>query len=175
MPFTVTLYRVTNPGDLIGNVPATEKIIFNSAKDTKVEGAFLFSDGLEVKKQEGLGDNSSPGQELGNQQALGEAEKLYVLRGFISKIDGTFDDGQNAFIDILEKFESESKQTANWEEGRFGIEIGYMRAYDVIPTRAGGDFKGLIWLTMDLKSNLATKPPRMEFEIRLRRSRGDGS
>lgn len=175
MTFVVTLYRVTGATDVLANVGATEKIAFNSSKNTSIENAFLYADGLQIKNQEGLGDNSAPGQELGNQQALGSTEKLYVLKGFITKVNGTSDNGLNAFVDILQKWDDEAKQTNTWAEGRFGIDIGYLHKFDVIPTRAGGDFKGLIWLNLDLTSNLSTKVPRLEFEIRLRRSRGDGS
>jgi len=176
LTFVVTLYRVTNPGDNIGNVGGTEKIDFNSSKNQKIENPFLFGiDGVTITNQEGLGDNSAPGQDLGNQQSLGPTEKMYVLRGYITKMNGTNDDGQNAFVAILEKWDSEAKQPDDFEEGRFGLQIGYLRDYDVIPVGTGADRVGLIWLSMELKPNLSVKIPRLEFEIRMRKSRGDGS
>ena len=115
--YVVTVYRVTNAGDLITNVPSNELINFNSSKSTRTENAFIFPDGLKIIPTEGIGDNQSAETEFGNQQALGRVEKFYELRGFISLVEGTSADGDNLFVRVMEKWESGDKQNSAFSNG----------------------------------------------------------
>jgi hypothetical protein len=170
----ITLYRVTSAGQTISNVPAVEKIEFNIAKDTEVENNFVTQ--CDIVPSEAIGDNQSVGQEFSNKQPLGRFEKLYTLTGFLSKIQGTFNDGQHATVNILEKWESEDKVNAIFPEGRFGIQIDDMRDYDIIPTEASSnDAKGLMMKNIQWGLNWIRKPPQATFIIPLTFSRGDGT
>lgn len=170
----VTLYRCTSAGQTIANVPATEKIEFNINKDTKIENALVTQ--VQIIPSEALGENQSPGQEFSNKQALGRFEKVYILTGKITRIQGTNDDGQNAFVAILEAWESQDKQNSIFSEGRHGIQIDDMRDYDVIPTEASsGDVVGLILQNIQWTLDWTATPPQAKFVIPLTISRGDGT
>jgi len=167
----ITIYRVTDPLDNIGNV--TDKIEFNINKDTKIENAFITNP--KITPSEGIGDNQAPGQDLSGLQPTGRFEKLYELIGFISRVQGTFDDGQNAFVNIMEQWESEAKINDDFNEGRHGIQLDDLRDYDVIPVGTGTDQTGLILLDIAWDYDWLRNPPQAKFTIRLKQSRGDGT
>jgi len=169
----ITVYRVTNAGDTILNVPATEKLEFNIAKDTKIEGIFCTE--CKITPSEGIGENQAPGQDLSDLQPVGRFEKLYELTGFISLIQGTFADGQNAFVAIFEKWEREAKNNPDFIEGRHGIQIDDMRDYDVIPAGTGGSRIGLLLIDISYVLSWVREPPQCTFVMRLKVSRGDGT
>lgn len=174
--YQIIVYRVTLAGDLITNV--VDKIVYNDEtnKKTNVENAFIEPDGLTIIPSEGIGNNQSAEKDLSGQQALGRFEKIYELRGFITLVEGTFGDGQNAFVNIMEQWESEAKQLAPFIEGRHGIQIDYLRDYDIIPTEAStGDVIGMILQKIEWTSDISAKPPRMKFVMRFKVSRGDGT
>ena len=174
--YKITVYRLTLAGDLITTV--VDKIIFNDEtnKKTNVENAFIRPDGLTIIPSEGIGNNQSAEKDLSGQQALGRFEKIYELRGFITLVEGSFGDGQNAFVNIMEDWESGIKQNTIFTEGRHGIQIDYLRDYDIIPTEAStGDVIGLILQKIEWISDLSAKPPRMNFIMRFKTSRGDGT
>ena len=169
----ITVYRVTNAGDNIGNVSATEKLEFNINKDTKIENIFCTE--CKITPSEGIAENQAPGQDLGNLQPVGRFEKLYELDCFISLIQGTFADGQNVFVAILEKWEREAKDRPAFNEGRHGIQIDDMRDYDVIPVGTGSDRIGLILIDIPYILSWVREPPQCKFTMRLKVSRGDGT
>ena len=166
----ITLYRVTNPGD---GISVSDKIIFNSAKDTTVENAFVTA--AKITPSEGIGENQAPGQDLSDYQPVGRFEKVYELTGYISLVKGTSGDGLNAFVTTLEKWERESKNNGSFAEGRMGIQIDDMRKYDVVPVGTGTSQIGLLLQTIQWDLNWERKVPRVMFIIPLVTSRGDGT
>ncbi len=94
---TIVLYRVTNAGDLIGNVPANEKITFNVDEDPNKENAFVMR--YEIRNTTGIGNNQAAEQDLGDHQDLGPVENMYVLHGLVTIRDkGTGTGGINNFV-----------------------------------------------------------------------------
>lgn len=166
----VTLYRVTNPGQ---GISVTDKIVFNTNKDTKVENAFVT--GVKITPSEGIGENQAPGQDLSDYQPVGRFEKTYELTGFISLVKGTGADGLNAFVTLLEKWEREEKNNAAFPEGRMGIQIDDMRKYDIVPKGTGTSQIGLMLQTIQWDLNWERKVSRVMFVIPLVTSRGDGT
>lgn len=174
--YVITIYRVTNPGDTILNVGVSEKISYNADKDVNIENAFIKPDGLKVFNSEGIGNNQSAERPLGSQQALGKFEKIYTLDGFISLVEGASGNGLNSFVTIMEDWESTvDKQNNNFKEGRWGIQIDYLKQYDIIPVGTGTNRIGLILQKIDWTSEINAKPPRINFTMKLKVSTGDGT
>lgn len=178
MTSKITVYIVTNAGDNLGNIAATEKIIFNNEadadfKDTKKEGAYITR--FRPKRSEALGDNQSAEQELGDYQALGAFENIIILEGYISNRIGVALDGQNAFIATMDGWENAAKQNDDFEEGRFGIEFGDMRKKDIIPVGTGTSQIGMILEFIDWDCDWEQKPARAKFVMQFRVSKGDGT
>lgn len=170
MTSKIIVYRVTNPGD---DKTVADRIDFNTTKDTKVEAAFITR--FRVKKSEGIGDNQSAAQKLGDLQALGSFENLIILEGYISLRIGTTANGLNAFITTMDSWEGGSKQSNNFREGRFGIEFGDMRQKDVIPVGTGSTRVGMMLEFIDWDCDWEVKPARAKFIMQFRESNGDGT
>lgn len=174
MTSKIILYRVTNPGD--GKTVA-DRIDFNDAtatqKDTKIENAYITR--FQIKDTEGVGDNQSSEQELGDLQALGPIENKIILHGHISNRIGDAQDGQNAFISTMNNWDTEAKQNSDFEEGRFGIEFGDMRQYDVIPVGTGSSRVGMILESIEWDCDWEKNPARAGFIMTFRVSKGDGT
>lgn len=171
----VRLYRVTDAGDLLGNVAATEILDFNGGtKDSKIEKIVVTS--LDVIPTEAIAKNPAIGQEFSNIQALGKFDKLYVLRGIVYRIQGVGNDGLNAFVTVFESFESGVKQNSIFGDGRFGIQIDDFRKYDIIPTESStGDALGMVMLNIKWEIDWEASPPLAKFTMPLVVSRSDGT
>ncbi len=172
----IRLYRVNLAGDLLSNRPANELITFNTSnpKDTKIENAFCTS--CQVTPSEATGDNQAPGQDFGNIQPLGRFEKLYILTGFFSNVFGDASDGLNQFVDIVEKWEREAKKSTIFDQGRHGIDLDDIVRYNVIPTEVStGNVTGLLFLSVAWILDWKHEPPRINYTIRLKQTKGDGT
>ena len=172
---TIELFRVTDAGDNIGNVPADESILFNANTDIDSPNAFIT--GYEISNSTGIGNNQAAEQNLGDHQDLGPVENLYILRGFISQRDKSDATtlGFNPFIDILEKWDAEPKTNDNFKHGRFGIAIADMPRYIINPVGTGTSQIGLIWRYLKWTQDYAELPLRANFEIQLIVDKGDGT
>lgn len=170
---TITLYRVTNPGDNIGNVPADEQIIYNETTDVNSPNAFITT--YDISNTTGIGNNQAAEQDLGDHQDLGPVENMYVLRGFISQRDKSDATtlGFNPFIDIMEKWDQQVKVNANFKHGRFGINISDMLRYNIAPVGTGDTQIGLIWKGLTWRQDYSDNPLRANFEIQLIVDKGD--
>ncbi len=171
---TLTLYRVTDPGDNIGNVPADEQIAFNGTltADVNTEGAFMTD--YEIKTTTGIGNNQAAEQDLGDHQDLGSVQELYILFGIIAKrASGTGTGGVNRFVEILKKWDDEAKTNTNFKHGRMGIQIDDFSNYDVVPVGTGATQVGLIWKGIDWNNTYAKRPLRADFQIDLIVDKGD--
>lgn len=164
----IRLFYVTNPSDS----SITDFLDFNldsRTKSTKIENAFIRK--ITKTDLDGIGDNQSVEQDLGDKQALGAIETKIILEGFISQRNAN--SGANTFIDQLERYADSSKQNDNWPEGQFGIiDIGDQNN-SVIPVRTGSNQIGLIWESFDKISVLDKN--QMDFKIVLTISKGDGT
>lgn len=169
--YKITLYRCTNPGD---GISTTDKIEFNLTSKKKGDSEAAFGI-CEKKGQEGIGDNQAAGQPLSNLQALSKVEDQYIITGWVRRRIGDNNDGNNAILTKLATWEDEPKQSDNWPQGRFGIQINDTRMLDVVPVGTGTAQKGLILESVDWKPDNSIKIPRMMLTIRLRKSRGDGT
>lgn len=170
---TITLYRVTNPGDNIGNVPADELIAFNANVDVDAPNAFITS--YQISNTTGIGNNQAAEQDLGDHQDLGPIEQIYLLRGFISQRDKSDNTtlGFNPFIDILEKWDQGTKTNLNFKHGRFGIDIADLPRYDIVPVGTGTTQIGLIWKGISWDQDYENHPLRANFEIQFIVDKGD--
>ena len=174
---SITLFRVTEPGEAIAppsNVPADEQIDFNATDDVNSPNAFITT--YDVSTTTGIGNNQAAEEDLGDHQDLGQVEKLYILRGFISQRDRINKTtlGFNPFIDILEKWDTQNKTNDNFKHGRFGIIIDDMPRYSVAPVGTGSTTQvGLIWKGIYWNQNYEMQPLRADFEINLITDKGD--
>jgi len=171
---TIVLYRVTNAGDNIGNVPANEKITFNVDDDPNKENAFVTR--YEIRNTTGIGNNQAAEQDLGDHQDLGPVENMYVLYGVVTiRNKGTGTGGINNFVEIMEKWDSQPKLTDDFIHGRMGIKIDDFQSYDIVPVGTGSDQIGLIWRNIDWDNNYAKHPLPGEFSIIMIKDKGDDS
>ena len=114
----IRLFRLT----LATDTSSTEFIDFNLgtalADRTDIENPFIKT--IEQKPSDGVGTNQGAELPLGDQQALGPVEDIYILDGFISKRNGDANDGMNAFLQTLKLWENDPKKVKGvWELGRF--------------------------------------------------------
>jgi len=165
---TIRLFYLVATGDSSIN----DFLDFNldsRGKSTKIENAFIRK--ITRTDTDGVGDNQSVEQDLGDKQALGAIETKIILEGFISQRNAN--SGTNTFLDQLERYANSSKQSTNWPEGQFGvIDIGDQNN-SVIPVRTGSNQIGLIWESYEKISDLAHN--QENFKIVLTVSKGDGT
>lgn len=171
---TLTLYRVTDPGDTI-TTPSVivDSVIFNATDDVNNPNPFVTT--FDISTTTGIGNNQAAEEDLGDHQDLGQVENLYIIRGFISqrdKINGTTT-GINPFIALIKSFDTENKTNLDFKHGRFGIQIEDMEPYDVIPVGTGTSQVGLIWKGIYWNQNYEDHPLRADFEIQLIVDKGD--
>lgn len=171
---TLTLFRVENTGDNIGNRPAGEIIVFNDSLDVKTPNAFITT--YDITNTTGIGNNQAAEQDLGDHQDLGPVEQIYILRGFISQRDkaNATTPGSNPFVAILKTWDEETKTSADFKHGRFGISIGDMTDYPILPVGSPSATQvGLIWKGISWKQDYEDNPLRANFEIQLIVDKGD--
>lgn len=170
----ITLYRVTNTGDNIGNVPANEKIEFNANTDVDSPNAFITD--YQISNTTGIGNNQAAEQNLGDYQDLGPVENMYVFNGFISQRDKTNQTtpGSNPFTAILKKWDEEPKKTDDFKHGRFGIQIDDFVDYNRVPVGSPSASQvGLLWKGISWNNDYAKQPLRADFTIQLILEKGD--
>ena len=150
------------------NMNSLDRIDFSTQKKTNIPAAFI----TEIVRgdTEGIGDNQSVSQPLGDKQSLGEVENKLILRGFVSQRNYP---GGNPFLIIMDLWMSEAKQISDWPEGRFGWEDDGEHVKDIVPVRTGTSQVGLILESILYTSDLGRNQER--FEITLTVSRGDGT
>ena len=151
--------------------PFDDKIDFNiaSSKDTTVENAFVLN--CVRNKPEGLGINLTAEKPDGIVQPLQVIEEVWTITGFISNMRGDEDDGDNAFIALLEEWKDGEQATNDlWEAGRFGIQDFSNSSNTLIPVRTGSNKVGLIFADYQTDSNYNKN--EMRFTLTFRKSRG---
>ena len=147
---------------------ALDRIDFNTTKSVKSPAAFITK--ITRGDTEAVGDNQAVGQDLGDKQALGEAENKLILEGFVSKRNHA---GGNPILIIMDLWMNEPKQIDNWPEGRLGWEDADEPVKDVIPVNTGSNQVGLILESIVYTSDLGKNQER--FVMTLTVSRGDGT
>lgn len=167
---TLTLYRVTSPGDNIGNVGITDIIIFNNTANVNSHNAFITE--FNITNTTGIGNNQAAEQDLGDHQDLGSVEQLYIITGFISL--RTQAEASTNFITILKKFDDEIKTNANFVHGRMGIDFEDFGQYDIVPVGTGSTQVGLIWKSIKWGPlDFDRLPLRADFVITMIVDKGD--
>lgn len=172
---TIRIFRLT----AVLDDKNTEFVDFNLTtaigKQTDIENAFIRK--IERKPSDGVGNNQGAELPLGNQQALGQVENIYIIDGYISKRNGNSNDGQNAILNTIKMWEDDSKKIKNiWELGRFGIEINDNHSSDLIPDGAGvpaNATKALLWERIEWETDF--KGNRENFKWYFRVNKGDGT
>lgn len=167
------LFRVSLTTD---DETTIDRIDFNdptnsNLKDAKKENAWILD--IERIDGQGIGDDQPAEENLGSIDATGSVEDVYILNGRITNSRGTLDDGQNQFLILLDLWSGESKKSANWPEGRFGIIDDNDKTNDLIPVRTGSNQIGLIWESYRKKTILSKN--QTEITLRFRVSKGDGT
>ncbi len=171
------IFRYTNASDDILiplPSPFLDKIDFNltgltDSKKTSVENAFVLT--CERNKPEGLGINLTAEKPDGVTQPLQVIEEVWTIKGFISNMRGDSDDGNNAFLVLLEKWKNESQVIANaWEGGRFGIQDFSNINNTLLPIGTGPTTVGLIFSNYTPISDYNKNEVR--FTLEFRKSRG---
>lgn len=138
-------------------------------KSTKIPNAFIRS--INKLTVEGVGDNQSAEQDSGDKQALGEVDQKWVITGFISQRNNSA--GSNPFLVQMDLWDADTKQNDNWPEGQFGIVDDGCHLNDLIPSRTGLNQIGLLWESLERKSDLLHN--QEEFILTFTVSKGDGS
>lgn len=171
------IFRYTNASDdiLIPTPnPFLDKIDFNltdltDSKKTFVENAFVLT--CERNKPEGLGINLTAEKPDGVVQPLQVIEEVWTIKGFISNMRGNSDDGNNAFLLLLEQWKNEAQVIKDvWEGGRFGIQDFSNSTNTLLPIGTGPDTAGLIFSNYIPISNYNKNETR--FTLEFRKSRG---
>jgi len=166
---TVTIFRLSLDTDTI--LTTSDKIIFNTTENTKIESAHCTE--IVNSPTDGIGNNQGAEQDLGDQQALGLLEDTVKVTGFISKRDGNLSNGQNQFLIILDLWANEAKINDNWQLGRFALQDNDDHTNDLIPIRTGTSQIALLWEKYEKKTNM--KGNRVDFTLWFRINRGDGT
>ena len=154
--------------------PFTDKIDFNltgvtDSKKTSVENAFVLN--CKRNKIEGLGINLTAEKPDGVVQPLQVIEEVWTITGFISNMRGDADDGNNAFLLLLEQWKNEAQVIGGvWEAGRFGIQDFSNSTNTLLPIGTGGSAVGLIFSGYEPISNYNKN--RVDFTLEFRKSRG---
>lgn len=167
------LYRLSLTGDTSTTL---DRIDFNDPgatnfKDHTKENAIITS--VKRVSTHSVGDNQPATVAQGNKDELGNAELMYIIEGKIKNTNGNSANGQNAFLILLDLWDSESSQIANWPEGRFGISDAHNNVNNLTPVRTGTSQTGLIWDSYETTDDLGAN--ETSFVIRLQVSKGDGT
>lgn len=173
MSVIFNLYRLSLTTDTSTTL---DRIDFNDPgatnfKDATKENAIITS--VKRVSTHSVGDNQPAATAQGNKDELGTAEKMYIITGKIKNTYGNSSNGQNAFLILLDLWDSESSQISNWPEGRFGIADAHNNVNNVTPVRTGTSQIGLIWDSYETEDDLGANETR--FTIRLQTSKGDGT
>jgi len=157
---------------------SSDKIDFNSVdqssadnfKKANKEGAYISS--IQKIDPEGIGNNQTAEKPDGNIQPLGVVNVMYIVTGFITKLDGNSDNGTNAFLAKLQSWKDDAQDIIDdWEAGVFGIEDLNDSTNTLLPikTTVGGG-PALIFATFDKTDDYRRN--RADFVLTFRRSRG---
>lgn len=147
-------------------------MVFNTSLDTSIEGGSITS--YQISSTTGIGNFQVAEQDIGEHQDLGPFEKLYKINGFITKRQGDIGVTDNVFLEVLKKWDEETKQNDNYKHGRFGIEIDDLALFDIIPVGSpSSDQIGLLWKGMTLNCAYDKNQLVAYFEIDLLLDRGD--
>jgi len=164
---TITLSRFTTLND-----PSPETLVFNTSLDTSIEGGSIVS--YQISSTTGIGNFQVAEQDIGEHQDLGPFEKLYKINGFVTKRQGDIGVTDNVFLEVLKKWDEETKQNDNYKHGRFGILIDDLALFDIIPVGSpSSDQIGLLWKGMTLNCAYAKNQLVAYFEIDFLLDRGD--
>jgi len=164
---TITLSRFTTEDD-----QSPETLVFNTTLDTSVEGGSIVS--YQISSTTGIGNFQVAEQDIGEHQDLGPFEKLYKLNGYVTKRQGDVGVSDNVFLEVLKKWDEETKQNDNYKHGRFGILIDDLALFNIIPVGSPNtDQIGLLWKGMTLNCAYAKNQLVAYFEIDLLLDRGD--
>jgi len=164
---TITIFRLTETSD----TSSTDPLIFNdpTKKATNVENGFILT--LVKDEPEGVGKNQTAEKEDSNIQPLGTIEGTWTITGFISRMQGNGDNGENAIVQRLTEWKDEPPVSTNWPGGRFGIIDLNDITNSLAPVRTPvADVVGLVFTNFKKTNNYNFD--RVEFVLTFIRSRG---
>lgn len=133
---TITIYRVTNPGDTIGNIAATEKIELDLDVDPtlptpKCHDYFIDGD-------RDVAENPIADEDLAEHQDTGLGDEIYWFLISISKRSNGVSGGINVVAQRLEDWYQQGSENDNFPAGRFGIQINDFAVKTFVPTATKG-------------------------------------
>jgi len=160
----LTIFRYTNPGDNITNPGFTDKIVFNSSQDTKIQNAFVHH--LVITPSRDVAKNPVPNVDLAEHQDTGFGDLLYEVQGSISIRDGGSVNGTNVYAAKIKTWSEESSENASFPYGRFGIIIEDFAIYSFTPIATSGLYFMEVPWDIDYESDSAAP-----FTIKLSKSK----
>lgn len=144
MPGTITIYRVTNPGDTIGTIAASEKLQLDVDVDPTQPTAKCHDWNVDGNRD--VAQNAVADQDLAEHQDTGLGDEVYTFLISISKRANGSSGGTNAEASKLESWYQGGSENANFPAGRFGVQINDFSIKSLIPTSTKGlYFKSRKW------------------------------
>ena len=144
MPGTITIYRVTNPGDNIGNIGAGEKLLLDIDVDPTLKTTHCHE--YSITGGRDVAQNAIADQDLGEHQDTGLGDEVYEILVTVSQRSNSVAGGTNLEAQKIEDFYQEGSENDNFPAGRFGIQINDFVVKNLVPnTTKGLYFKYRRW------------------------------
>jgi len=141
---TITIYRVTNAGDTIGNISTAEKLELDLDVDPLQPTAKCHDWNIDGARD--VSQNAIADQDLAEHQDTGLGDEIYNFLISISKRANGSSGGLNAEAAKLEQWYQSSSETTDFPAGRFGVQINDFAIKNLVPTSTKGlYFKSRKW------------------------------
>lgn len=163
MAGTITIYRVTNSGDTIGNIAAGEKLELDLDTDALLKTAHCHDYSIEGGRD--VAQNAVADQDLAEHQDTGLGDEIYAFFISIAQRSNSVVGGTNSEAQKLEDWYQEGSETDDFPAGRFGVQINDFVVKSLVPTSTKGlyfkyrkwypepDLKGPIFCNMTFTEN----------------------
>jgi len=132
----ITIYRVTNAGDTIGNIAATEKLQLDLDLDPTLKTAHCHDYSIEGGRD--VAQNAIADQDLAEHQDTGLGDEIYAFLISIAQRSNSVSGGTNAEAQKLEDWYQASSETDDFPAGRFGVQILDFVVKNLVPTSTKG-------------------------------------
>jgi len=144
LPGSITIYRVTNPGDTIGTIADSEKLQLDIDSDETSPTGKCHDYSIDGSRD--VAQNAVADQDLAEHQDTGLGDEVYSFLISIPKRSNGSSGGINAEAQKLENWYQQGSENANFPAGRFGVRINDFAIKNLIPTSTKGlYFKSRKW------------------------------
>ena len=134
----ITIYQVTNSGDVLGNIPSTRKFEMDLNDDVKIVGNH--SNGYDIEGSRDVADNPIPDEALGEQQDTNLGEELYKFEIIITQRSNLVVGGTNVEAQKIEDFYQQDQENDNFPTGRIGIQLDDFIVKKLVPSLTKGGY-----------------------------------